>query len=94
MPAIFENQDDAKKNSKANFLKTKRFRGLFYASVALSWEYIDQYSKIETFGKSKVYTEFLEYTVSCCKHLFKNSPYNIAFFIIFFCIDYLYFKFI
>ena len=83
-PAIFENEEDAKKNSNAKFCKAKKFRGPFYASVDLGWEYIDQYSKIQTLGESKVYTELLEYTVSSCKHLFKISGYNITFTIVFF----------
>lgn len=82
-PAIFENEEDAKKNSNAKFCKAKKFRGPFYASIDLSWEYIDQYSKIQTLGESKVYTELLEYTVSSCKHLFKISGYNITFTIVF-----------
>lgn len=83
-PAIFENEEDAKKNSNAKFCKKKKFKGPLYASVDLGWEYIDQYSKIETLGKSKVYTELFEYTLSSCKHLFKIPGYNIIFTIIFF----------
>ena len=83
-PAIFENKEDAKKNSNAKFCKTKKVRGPFYASVDLNWEYIDQYSKIQTLGESKVYTELLEYTVSSCKHLFKISGYSKIFTSIFF----------
>lgn len=80
--AIFESKKDSKNNNKS-CLKPKKFNGPRSASISLYWTTSDEYSKWKYLGKSRVYTELLEYTLLFCKQFFKNHWYTIVFYIIF-----------